>query len=207
MRLYTKNVNRARLSFLLATGVLALLMVAFSLYGLNRAEARDFYGTPLDEPATVPGVELTAGDGARKTLPDTWRGDVVLIYFGFTNCPDVCPLTLGRLAKVYEDLGEPEDVQVVMVTVDPARDTPEKVQSYAGAFHPDFVGLSGSAADIARAARSVYVGFAGIGEASFTHTDAVIVLDREGRMRLVYGQDKVLRLQDDLPKILAARGW
>ena len=191
----------------LLVGALALLLVAFSLYGLNRAGAQGFYGTALGEPVTVPGVELTAGDGARKILPDTWRGEVVLIYFGFTNCPDVCPLTLGRLAKVYEDLGEPEDVQVVMVTVDPEHDTPEATQAYAGAFHPDFVGLSGSAADIARAAKSVYVGFAGIGEANFTHTDAVIVLDREGRMRLVYGQDKVLRLQDDLPKILAARDW
>ena len=202
-----KGARRKSLLPLLSVGVVALLLVGFSLYGINRAEARDFYGTPLNEPVTVPATPLTAADGARVTLPDTWRGDVVLLYFGFTSCPDVCPLTLGRLAKIYEDLGKPEGVQVVMVTVDPEHDTPERTQSYAGAFDPSFVGLSGSAADIARAAKNVYVGFGGIGEASFTHTDAVIVLDREGRMRFVYGQDKVLYLENDLPKILAARDW
>ena len=199
--------KRAGLLSLLSIGVLALLMVTLSLYGINRAEARDFYGTPLENPVAVSSTELTAADGSRKTLPDAWRGEIVLIYFGFTNCPDVCPLTLGRLGKIYEDLGEPADVQVVMVTVDPARDTPERTQAYAQAFQPSFVGLSGSAADVARAAKSVYVGFRGIGEENFTHTDAVIVLDREGRMRLVYGQDKVPHLADDLPKILAARDW
>ena len=199
--------RRPNLLPLLSVGVVALLLVVISLYGINRAEARDFYGTPLNEPVTVAATELTAADGARVTLPDTWRGKVVLLYFGFTTCPDVCPLTLGRLAKIYEDLGEPEGVQVVMVSVDPERDTPERTQAYAQAFAPSFVGLSGSAADIARAAKNVYVGFGGVGGKNFTHTDAVIVLDREGRMRLVYGQDKVLYLADDLPKMLAARDW
>jgi len=186
--------------------VLAALLAAFSAYQIRAASAPALHGTALENPPRVGDFELTNAEGERVTLSN-WRGKVLLVFFGFTHCPDVCPLTLGRLAKTYEDLGEPEDVQVVMITVDPENDTPEVVQRYAAGFHPSFIGLSGSGSDIATAARTLYASGREAGEGRFIHTDAVMLLDREGRMRLVYAQDKVARIGEDTETILAQRDW
>ena len=188
------------------TGVLAVLLAGFSYWQLRAASTPELYGTPLDNPPLVAPFELTDASGERVTL-SRWRGDIVLVFFGFTRCPDVCPLTLGRLAKVYEDLGRPEDVQVVMVTVDPQHDTPELTQRYAGSFDPSFVGLGGSSADIVEATKTFFVGYRDLGNQDFLHTDSVALLDREGKMRLIYGQDKVARLTDDLSRILTSRAF
>lgn len=193
-----------RLWTLAVAGLLAALVAGFSFFQLRALSAPEFYGTALDEPPLVGSFELTSAAGERVTL-ERWRGDVVLVFFGFTRCPDVCPLTLGRLAKVYRDLGSPEDVQVVMITVDPENDTPELTQRYASSFDPSFVGLGGSTGDIANAAQTFFIGYRGLGDADFLHTDSVALLDREGRLRLVYAQDKVARLSEDLPRILDAR--
>ena len=123
------------------------------------------------------------------------------MFFGFTTCPDVCPLTLGRLAQTYRDLGEPEAVQVVMVSVDPGTDTPARTQRYVAGFHASFTGLTGSTADTARAARAFFVGYRQL-DRSVGHTDTVALLDPEGRMRFVYTQDKVARIGDDLQQLL-----
>lgn len=191
---------------LLMLGVVAAFVAAFSFMQLRAAAAPSLYGTALDNPPLLEPFELTNAAGERVTL-SAWRGEVLLVFFGFTNCIDVCPLTLGRLAKVYKDLGEPSDVQVVMVTVDPEHDTPEVTQRYAAGFHPDFVGLSGSTADIAEAAQKFYVGYHELGDGEFFHIDTVALIDREGRMRLVYGQDKVSRIGSDLETILAQRRY
>jgi len=160
-------------------------------------------GTALQNPPVVGDVELVhAGRGALTLREAADDAAVTLVFFGFTQCPDVCPITMGRLAKIYADLGEPEDVRVVMVTVDPETDTPEVIARYAAGFHPDFVGLGGSNPQIAVAARAFYVGYASLGGGQFTHSDAVAVVDREGRMRYVYGSDKVLRLEVDLPELI-----
>jgi len=189
---------------LVLVGLAAALLAGFSLLQLRAAPA--YYGTPLDDPPLVAPFELTDAEGERVTL-EKWRGELLLVFFGFTRCTDVCPLTLGRLAKVYDDLGRPEDVQVVMITVDPARDTPELTQRYAGSFDPAFVGLGGSGADIARAAQTFFVGYRELKDKDFLHTDSVALLDREGKMRLIYGQDKVAGLTEDLSRILKARNF
>ena len=191
-----------------AFALLALALMLFSAYQVwnARASEGEFYGTALAEPVQVGELELTSHRGERVALSD-FRGKLTLVFFGFTNCPDVCPLTLGRLAKLYRDLGEPDDVQVVMVTVDPEHDTPEVLGRYLGQFHEAFVGLTGTPAEIANAARTFFVGYRDLGERDFLHTDSVALLDRQGRMRLVYGQDRVVRLESDLPKILGQRGW
>lgn len=195
-----------RFWLLAALGVLAALTAAFSFVQLRAASAPTLHGTALDNPPLVEPFELTNASGERVTL-EAWRGELLLVFFGFTTCPDVCPLTLGRLAKVYEDLGEPKDVQVVMITVDPEHDTPEVTQRYAAGFHPDFVGLGGSTADIAEAAKRFYIGYRELDERSFLHTDTVALLDREGRLRLVYAQDNVARIGSDVATILAQRRW
>lgn len=191
---------------LILVGLVAAAVAGFAYMQLQRANGPEYYGTPLDNPVQVAPFTLTDAQGERVTL-EKWRGDLLLVFFGFTRCPDVCPLTLGRLAKVYEDLGEPEDLQVVMVTVDPQHDTPKLTQQYAGGFNPDFAGLSGSSSDIANAATTFFVGYRGLENDGFLHTDSVALLDREGKMRFIYGQDKVARLSEDLPKMLASRSF
>ncbi len=193
---------------LVLVGLVAAAVAGFAYVQLQRTVTpqnyTEFYGTPLDNPVQVAPFTLTDAQGERVTLAK-WRGDLLLVFFGFTRCPDVCPLTLGRLAKVYEDLGEPEDLQVVMITVDPQYDTPKLTQQYAGSFNPDFVGLSGSSSDIATAAKTFFVGYRGLKNNDFLHTDSVALLDRKGKMRFIYGQDKVARLSEDLPRMLASR--
>ncbi len=197
---------------LVVVGLAAAALAGFAYVQLRNVQLQrvgtpqdqlEYYGTPLDTPVQVAPFTLTDAKGKRVTLAK-WRGDLVLVFFGFTRCPDVCPLTLGRLAKVYEDLGQPRDLQVVMVTVDPQHDTPKLTQKYAAGFNPYFVGLAGSSSDIAKAAKTFFVGYRGLKSKDFIHTDSVALLDREGKMRFVYGQDKVARLGEDLPKLLAS---
>jgi protein SCO1 len=159
-------------------------------------------GTALQNPPDVGGNVLVEPGGRELTLLEATDGAAVtLVFFGFTRCPDVCPITMARLAKIYRDVGEPEDVRVVMITVDPEVDTPEVVGRYAAGFHPAFLGLSGSNAQIAVAARSFFVGYADVGQGQFTHTEMVAVVDREGRMRYVYGSDRVGQLEFDLAQL------
>ncbi len=175
---------------------------AFALGTFVRPPA-ELAGTALQNPPVVGDLELVHTDRGLLTLHEASDdAAVTLVFFGFTQCPDVCPITMARLAKIYADLGEPDDVRVVMVTVDPETDTPDVIARYAAGFHPDFVGLGGSNPQIAAAARTFYVGYASLGGGQFTHSDAVIVVDREGRMRYVYGSDRVLRLESDLPELI-----
>jgi len=115
----------------------------------------------------------------------------------------VCPTTLAQLARVYVDMGEPEDVQIAMVTVDPNHDTVEVTQQYASGFHPSFLGFSGSQSQIASAAKSFFVGFKELPEVpgQFIHTESVVVFDKEGQMRLVYTGERLQHLPEDLKKL------
>ena len=115
-----------------------LLTLLFSKSGRYRGTA---YGEPY--PA-APQIELTKSNGETFRLSDQ-KGKIVLLFFGYTSCPDVCPTTLAELKLVMDDLGKKtEMVQVVFVSVDPQRDTPEKIQKYVEHFNAEFVGLSGS---------------------------------------------------------------
>src|SRR5690606_41484390 len=90
------------------------------------------------------GRTLVGRRGAAFDLAGDLEGDGALVFFGFTRCPDVCPLTMAQLSSAYGAVGEPEDLKVVMVTVDPEHDTPEVVGAYVERFHPAFVGLTGT---------------------------------------------------------------
>ncbi|MBX3665119.1 MAG: SCO family protein, partial [Burkholderiales bacterium] len=104
-------------------------------------------------------LALTDHNGQRRTLAD-FRGKVVAVFFGFTHCPDVCPTTLVEMAAVMKELGaDAERLQLLFVTVDPERDTAEVLQRYVPAFHPSFLGLTGSADDIARTAKEFKIFF------------------------------------------------
>ena len=145
----------------------------------------DVTGSPLG--ATL---ELRDHDGRARSLAD-FRGKVVAVFFGYAHCPDVCPTTLADFAAALKRLGEDAArVQVLFVTVDPKRDTPELLRQYVPAFHPSFLGLWGDDAATLRAARSFGV-YSSIQEGqtpetyTVSHSGQTFVFDREGRLRLV----------------------
>ena len=146
-------------------------------------------------------LKLTDQTGKVRTLDD-FKGKVVLVFFGFTQCPEVCPTTLHDLAKVVQQLGpDAERVQVLFVTLDPARDTQDVLAKFVPAFHPNFVALRGDDAEIKAAAQSFHVFFEkrpGTTPENYTieHFTGTFVFDREGRLRLLMnygiGLDKIL---------------
>jgi protein SCO1 len=158
-------------------------------------------GTELGTPPRVVDLDLVRGDGTPVRLDEVAGGRPMLLFFGFTRCPDVCPLTMAHLARIYDAEGAPADLVVAMITVDPEFDTPEVLDRYVRAFHPDFIALSGSNAQIAVAARTFYIGFTEVSGPQRVHTDVVAVVDRSGRLRYIYGQDALRRLQADLPTL------
>ena len=135
-------------------------------------------------------LRLTGHDGKPRSAAD-FRGKVVVVAFGFTHCPDVCPTTLADLASVMKQLGaDARGVQVLFVTVDPKRDTPELLAQYVPAFHPEFIGLHGDAAATEKVTKDFHV-YAherpGKGGEGYTvdHSAQSFVLDRDGRVRLL----------------------
>jgi len=123
----------------------------------------------------------------------TYRGKVTLLYFGYTHCPDVCPLTLVHLHTVLQKLGKrADDVRILFVTVDPTRDTVPVLHQYVTAFDPRVVGLTGSQDAIAQLAKRYRVFYkpepakaSSTGDYDVTHSSAIYVFDREGRARLL----------------------
>lgn len=155
------------------------------------------------------GLELTDPDGKRRTLAE-FKGKVVVVFFGFTQCPDVCPTTMAELAQIKRALGPDGDrLQGVFVTVDPERDTAELLKAYVANFDPGFVGLRGDAAQTSATAKEFKVYFAkvpGKSQGSYTidHTAGSYVFDPQGRVRLfVRHGTGVQALTADLQKLLA----
>ena len=164
-------------------------------------------GTELNNPVLVSGLDLVDHRGRVVDLADDFRGQVTLVFFGYTRCPDVCPLTMARLARAYRGLGEPAEVQVVMVTVDPAIDTAERLRAYVEGFHPTFLGLRGGNQEVAEAALRFYVGVNALGDGLVAHSDPVALLGPDRTMRLLYPQDRLAGLEEDLRAVLAGPAW
>jgi protein SCO1 len=137
-------------------------------------------------------LRLTDHNGKPRSLAD-FRGKVVVVNFGYTQCPDVCPTTLADLSSAVKKLGaDASSVQVLFVTVDPKRDTPELLRQYVPAFNPDFLGLYGDAAATLKATKDFKVFAqerAGKTGESYTvdHTAQSFAFDRNGKLRLVLG--------------------
>jgi protein SCO1/2 len=160
------------------------------------------YATFVQKPAPVAfnGVDVTGAPWGRdfaltdhhgrpRTLRD-FRGKVVMLFFGFTHCPDVCPTAMATLGEATRRLGDDaKEVQGLFVTVDPKRDTPEVLAKYVPAFHPSFLGLYGDDAATARTAKEFKIYYHAQapnehGSYSVDHSGQVYVLDRSGRLRL-----------------------
>jgi protein SCO1/2 len=163
----------------------ALVGIA-ALGGIFLALQRPTTGTSETSLATIGGpFTLTAGDG--KPFPSSrLNGKPAAIFFGFTNCPDVCPTTLARLVKLRRQLARGDEaLSIVFITVDPERDGPAEVGGYAGLFNAPVVGLTGSPADIERVKKqfgafSQKVEQPG-GGYSVDHTASVFLMDRNGQ--------------------------
>lgn len=174
--------------------VLALLLALVILGGWRLGAALrpyTFHGLLLQSPDPAPNFVMTSHRGDPVALSD-FRGKVVMLFFGYTNCPDVCPATLATLRQARLALGDQAaDVQMLMVSVDPQRDTPDKMTSYLAHFDSSFIGLIGAPEQVSQLATSYGVFFAprpvdsALGYV-VDHTATVMVIDRQGYLRLVF---------------------
>lgn len=146
----------------------------------------------LPSEGTAPDFLLRDGSGKPQSLAK-YRGRIVVMFFGFTRCPDVCPTELFKLTQVMQALGdEAERVQVLFVTLDPERDTPALMQSYTAAFDARFIGLTGTRAEIDKVAADYFVAHAKAGPPDsyvIDHSTSTYLIDAAGRLRLLGKMD------------------
>ncbi|HKO88611.1 MAG TPA: SCO family protein [Burkholderiales bacterium] len=165
--------------------LIGCLVLALSACEMQRA----FQNTDITGSDFAKDFRLVDHNGKTRTLAD-YHGKVLAVFFGFTHCPDVCPTTLSEMKAVKEALGADGDrFQVLFITVDPERDTPQLLAQYVPAFDPTFVGLTGDAEAIARTAKEFKVFYQKVpGSApdrySMDHSAATYIFDPEGRVRL-----------------------
>ena len=139
-------------------------------------------------------ISLRDTGGAKRTLAD-YRGKVVALYFGYMNCPDVCPTTLAALREAMIQLGaDAGRMQVLFVSVDPERDTPPLIEQYVKSFDPRFQGLTGSLEELGTAAKQFKVFFAKSpgkepGSYSVDHSTQTYLIDTTGRARIFLKHD------------------
>lgn len=172
-------------------GIVALIAVGVFL-SVIFAKPPSFRGTLYAEPfPPAPEIALTKADGSTFRLSEQ-KGKIHLIFFGYTSCPDFCPTTLAEMKLLMDALGEDaENVQVVFVTVDPEKDTPQKIQEYVNRFHPSFIGLSGAQTEL----EPIWQAYTIFREATnqstalgtvINHTVRLYLVDVEGNLRLSY---------------------
>jgi protein SCO1/2 len=171
--------------------------------GAAQFKSTDITGAPYGQ-----ALELTDHTGKPRRLED-FRGKAVVLFFGFTHCPDVCPTTLADIAAAVRSLGsDSERVQVLMVSVDPERDTPESLAKYVTAFDPRFLALRGDLDATKKAANEFKIYFAKRKTgATYTmdHSAQSYVIDPQGRLRLLVRHDRIAQdLAPDL-KVLLGR--
>lgn len=186
------------------------VFAALTLVGCS-ASGPSFKNTDITGADYGKDFTLTDHNGKTRTLGD-FRGKAVVMFFGYTHCPDVCPTTLAELKVVKEQLGEEgKKLQVLFVTVDPERDTPKLLRDYVPAFDPSFLGLYGDAAATARVAkdfRVIYQKVPGKTPDAYTldHTAGSYVFDPQGRLRLFVRYGNSANLVADIQTLLRASG-
>ena len=185
-----------------------LLLAAAALLAACGPEAPKFRSTDITGADFGKELALTGHDGKPRTLAD-FRGKVVVLFFGYTHCPDICPTTLADMATVMKQLGaDASRVQVLFVTLDPERDSAEILANYVPAFDATFLGLTGDAAATQRAAKEFKIFFerrpgSAPGVYSVDHSAQSYVLDSTGRLRLFVRQERLAQdLAEDLRVLL-----
>ena len=170
--------------------LLLLLLLSLLLGACQRSEPLPFRLTNIS--GHMPDLEfkLTNDLGKAVTGAD-YRGKVMLLYFGYTHCPDVCPLTMAQLHVVMQRLGPlADDVRILFVSVDPARDTPKVLHAYVNAFDSHAIGLTGTAGAteaLSKRYRSAFTREPASADGNYevSHSSAIYVFDRDGRARLL----------------------
>jgi len=185
------SVPRPRRNWVPALAAAALLVLV--LAGLSACDrlmpSRSFKAVDMTGADYARRLDLPDIEGKLRTLSD-FRGKLVVVFFGFTQCPDVCPTTLAKMSEVMKLLGDASGkVQVIFVTVDPERDTAQVLREYVGVFDPGFIALRGDAEQlkaVRKEFRLIVQKNAGATPTSYTidHTAASYVFDTEGRPRL-----------------------
>ena len=185
-----------------------MLFAAAALLAACSPEAPKFRGTDITGADFGKALALTGHDGKPRSLAD-FHGKLVVLSFGYTHCPDICPTTLADMAAVMKQLGsDAARVQVLFVTVDPERDTPDILANYVPAFDSSFIGLSGDAAATQRAAKEFKIFYekrptGTPGAYTVDHSAQGYVLDAQGRMRLLVRHDRIAQdLAEDLRTLL-----
>jgi protein SCO1 len=181
---------------LVAALLLALLIAgaALAFFPRDSAQPQPMRAGAYDPPRAAAEFSLRGSDGSEVTLA-RHRGKVVLLTFGFTYCAAVCPTTLATLAQARSGLGEAaESVQVIFVTVDPARDDAAHMREYLAAFDPDFIGATGDPDVLARVREDYGVSAVREGtgpDYAMAHTSSIFLIDRAGRLRAMmpFGHD------------------
>jgi len=181
----------------LLVGLAAFLLIGVVAAGVFLfAPSASLRGAAYAEPyPPAPEIELTRDNGSNFRLSEM-RGSIILLFFGYTSCPDVCPTTMAELKTAVDKIGEADakNVKVVFVTVDPQRDTPERVQEYVNHFNTDFIGLSGSEPELAKTwneygvFREIVDGTSAAGYL-VDHTARITLIDQDGNLRVSYGFD------------------
>ena len=175
-------------------GVAFIAILAFITGVLFFTARPTFHGAVINPPIPAAEIKLMDFDGRTFSLSEL-RGKVVMLYFGYTNCPDECPLTMAHLKLATDNLGSrSEDVRVVMITTDPARDTPRAMKSFLGKFSPDFIGLVGMSDELVKVWSDYGVTVEDGGE---THSYFIYLIDRTGNFRETF-------LPDSLPADIAS---
>ena len=196
---------RRMLWLALALAIIAMLSVFLFRGPSEESKFKSFDLTGADYGKSL---ALNGHDGKPRTLAD-FQGKLVVLTFGFIHCPDVCPTTLSDAAQAMKSLGpDAERVQVLFVTLDPARDGPAVLSNYVPAFDPRFLGLYGDASATKRVADEFKIYYArregpGSGAYAIDHSTQSYVLDAQGRLRLFLKHDRLgADLADDLRTLL-----
>lgn len=196
-------VKRAVLSAIVGLGLaVAVLMVVGALN-----EPVTYHGTHLAPPMPAAPFALQSADG-QVTLQDL-EGKAVVMFFGYTSCPDICPTTLLQLSTALDELGaRRNDVQVVFVSVDPERDSPERASRYARAVDPSFLGVTGTEEEISAMAGDYGIYYAKAEGSDATgylvdHSASVIVLNPDGQVELLWSPALTpAQMAEDLSSLL-----
>lgn len=183
------------------------LSAALLLTGCNRADPWQL----VEMENRLPDLSFTmtsVREGKEVTATD-FRGKVVVLEFGYTFCPDVCPMTLANLSRVLREMGEKaRDVRVLFVTVDPDRDTTDDLKQYVGNFGPQVVGLRGTPNQLAALARRYRVAYsvrpaADPSDIQVMHTPTLFIFGRDGRIRLLSPKvDDAISIEHDLRRLV-----
>ena len=195
-----------------STRLAGTVILAFSLLvgcTLLAPKPYVFHGMSFQDPVTAPDFTLIDQNHQTVSLRD-FRGKIVLLFFGFTNCPDACPATLGTWSKVHDLLEEKgEHIRFIMITVDPERDTPERLAKHLSMFNSEFIGLSGSIAELEHLAQdyNAYFQKVDVGSAAgylVNHTTLTYVVDLNGNLDLAHRSYEILphELAEDLEYLL-----